>query len=166
MSTLIDILIKSNTLNFLIVVGLLFFIALKFNVEKLLQNIVDEIKSYVETSEDEKINSQKRLDIINGKIQKLPDIKERIKKSTQNSINNYQKKVQKDIEIEKKDITNNSDRLFRLETKKFKNKLTNLLSEKSIEIAKSNAIEQLKENPQLHNTYIENAIKELDEVNI
>ena len=166
MSEFINILIQSNTLNFLIVLALIIFLIKKLNVSNKLQNLADEIANYVNSSETEKNDAQKKLDIINGKVQKLPDVIERIKKSTENSIKNYENKVKKDLQDEKNDISKNADRLFKLETKKFKNKLTNLLSEKSVELARENAIEQLNGNVELHNRYIDSAIDELDRINL
>ncbi len=166
MTEFINILIQSNTLNFLITTGLIIFLLSKLNIREKLQSIADEIKSYVETAENEKNDAQKKLDIINGKIQKLPDVIERIKKSTENSVKNYENKIHKDIEEEKKDISHNAERIFKLETKNFKNKLTDLLSEKSVEAARENAVKQLKGNRELHNHYIDIAIDELDRINL
>ena len=158
--------VQSNTLNFLIVVAIIVIFTVKFNVSKRLQTKADDITNYVKTAENEKNEAQKKLDIINSKVQKLPDVIERIKKSTENNIKNYEKKIQRDIENEKIDISKNAQRIFDLETKKFKNKLTSLLSEESVEAARKNAIEQLKGNRHLHNHYIDAAIDELDRINI
>ena len=49
MLNFVDILIKSNTINFLIVLGIIVFISLKLNIGKRIQNIAEEIKNYVET---------------------------------------------------------------------------------------------------------------------
>ena len=51
-----------------------------------------DVVSLVETAENEKKNAQKKLDIINTKVQRLPEVIERIKKSTEN--NNEQPKTQ------------------------------------------------------------------------
>ena len=166
MSEFVNVLIQSNTLNFFIVLALIVFLIRKLNVSNKLQNIADEIKNYVNSSENEKTDAQNKLDIINGKIEKLPVVIERIKKSTENSIKNYENKIKEDLQEEKDDISNNAQRLFKLETKKFKNKLTNLLSEKSIELARENAIEQLNGNVELHNRYIDSAIDELNRINL
>lgn len=162
----IDILIKSNTLNFLIVLGIIIFGLSKLNVSKKLENLSMEISDYVKSSENEKIEAQKKLDIVNKKVQKLPETIEKIKKITENSVKNYENKILSDIEEEKNDISKSAKRLLNLETKKFKDKLTNLLSEKSVEIARENAKKQLNENMELHNQYINRAIEELDGVSL
>ena len=165
MSDIIQILIQSNTLNFLIVLLIVIFLIKKLNVSGKIEKITNEITNYVESSETEKQQAQTELNRINDKIAKLPAVSERIKKSTQRNINNIAENAKKHTEVQKQDITNNAKRLFKLEARVFKSKLTNLLSEKSIELAKENAIKQLEENPELHNTYIEKAIAELDRIN-
>ncbi len=166
MSDILQLLIQSNTINFLIVLFIVIFLIKKLNVSKKIENVRDEITKYVDSSVKEKEHAEQELNRINDKIAKLPAVVERIKKSTDNNIKNMEKNLQKNIEIKKQDISNNSKRLFNLETKKFKSRLTNLLSEKSIEISRENAIKQLKDNPELHNRYIDKAIEELDKINL
>ena len=164
MSNFIQILIQSNTLNFLIVLLILGFIIKKLNIGMKVDCIKGEIASFVENSENEKKQAEQNLARINDKLAKLPVVIERIKKSTENNIKNIEANVQKKTEIQKQDISKNAERLFKLETKKFKTGLTNLLSEKSVDLAKENAINQLKENPLLHKKYIDSAIDELDRI--
>jgi len=153
-------------INFLIVSCIITFVLFKLKVKRKLSDVANEIKNYVETAENEKKDSEKRLDIINGKIQRLPDVIERIKKSTENNIKNSEKNLKEDIEEEKNDISKNAQRHLRLETGNFKNKLISFLSEKSIEAAAENAKKQLKNNPKLHRVYINKAIEELDRINL
>ena len=54
----------------------------------------------------------------------------------------------------------------KVETKKFKTELSNILSEHSIRIARENAVKQLEENPNLHDKYIEDAIGEIDRITL
>ena len=110
----------------------------------------EEIKSYVDASADEKNIAEQNLSIIKEKIQKLPLQIEDIQKSTENSVKSIGEKIKADIQEQKQDISNNAERILNLEMKKFKQKLTSVLSEKSVEIAKENAINQLNENNELH----------------
>ncbi len=162
MLNIIQILIQSNTVNFLIVLFIVLFLIKKLNVGQKVENLRDEITNYVEVSEKEKTQSEHELSKINDKIAKLPALIERLKRSTERNVKNIEENVYADIEERKQDISKNAQRLFNLETKKFKTGLSNLLSEKSVEIARENAINQLKENPDLHNKYIDTAIEELD----
>lgn len=166
MSDILHLLIHSNTLNFLIVLAILVVIFVKLNLKEKIEVLRDEIRTYVDTSVQEKNVAEKKLLLIKEKIEKLPETIEDIKKSTENSVKSIGEKIRADIEEQKQDIANSAERIFNLETKKFKQKLIATLSEKSVEIARDNAVNQLKENAQLHNKYIDNAIDELDRISL
>ncbi len=166
MAEFFDIIIKSNTLNFIIVAGVLAFLFYKFNVKQKLENLRNDIKSYVDNAENEKELAKKELVKSQDAVNKLPSDIDAIKKDTQTSVNNIELKIASEIEDRKKDIENNAQRLLNLETKKFHSKLINILSEKSVELARDNALEQLNQNKELHNLYIDEAIKELERINL
>ena len=71
-----------------------------------------------------------------------------------------------EIEEKKKDIENNAKRILGLETKKFKSHLSGVLSQASIDLAKKNALEQLNNNRELHDRYINEAIDEIDRIGL
>ncbi len=166
MNEFFDIIIKSNTLNFILVVVLVsvLFTVLKFKDK--ISKLRNEIKDYVENSVQEKETAQENLEKSKSKVEKLPLIIERIEKSAAHNVKNIEERIQHEIEEQKSDIDNNAKRLFNLESKKFNSKLIYLLSEKSIEIAEKNAISQLENNKELHNLYIDSAIEEIDKVNL
>ena len=166
MSEIVHLLVHSNTLNFLIVLSIIVILVVKLNLKDKIEVLREEIKSYVDASADEKNIAEQNLSIIKEKIQKLPLQIEDIQKSTENSVKSIGEKIKSDIQEQKQDISNNAERILNLEMKKFKQKLTSVLSEKSVEIAKENAINQLKENNELHNKYIDNAIEELDRISL
>ena len=166
MSEIVHLLVHSNTLNFLIVLSIIVILVVKLNLKDKIEVLREEIKSYVDASADEKNIAEQNLSIIKEKIQKLPLQIEDIQKSTENSVKSIGEKIKADIQEQKQDISNNAERILNLEMKKFKQKLTSVLSEKSVEIAKENAINQLKENNELHNKYIDNAIEELDRISL
>ena len=68
--------------------------------------------------------------------------------------------------IKKKDIENNAKRILGLETKKFKSHLSSVLSQASVDLAKKNALEQLENNRELHDRYINEAIDEIDRIGL
>lgn len=166
MNEIIQTILQSNIINFLIVLAFLIFLVYKINLSEKLEKVREEITSYIEASEKEKQNAQEELNRINDKIEKLPAVVERIKKSTERNIKNLEENSNKSAEIQKKDISRNAQRLFNLETKKFKTELSNILSEHSIRIARENAVKQLEENPNLHDKYIEDAIEEIDRITL
>ena len=150
----------------MIVVIILAFIFYKLNIKQKLENLQKEIKAYVDSSTDEKELAQKELAKSEQAVEKLPSDIDKIKKDTDNSLKNIENKVYNETEEQKKDIANNAQRLLNLETKKFYSKLISILSEKSVDLAKENAIEQLNQNKDLHKAYIDEAINELDKINL
>ena len=103
---------------------------------------------------------------INEKIKHLPDEIADIKLSAQNNIQGIEKRINEEIEEKKKDIENNAKRILGLETKKFKSRLSAVLSQASIDLAKNNALEQLNNNRELHDKYINDAIDEIDRIGL
>ena len=163
---IIQTLIQSNSLNFIVVLLVVIFILKKMNIQQKFEDIKNQITNYVNESEKEKELSEKGLQEIKNKVEKLPAEIDLIERSVQRSINNFEKKSEKEIQEKCKDIDNTAKRLLNLETKKFKSKLTGILSETSVNLAKDNAINQLKNNRELHDKYIYEAINELDGINL
>ncbi len=163
---IIQLLLQSNSLNFIVVLLIIIFISKKMNIKQIFEDIKNQIANYVNESEKEKELSEKGLQEIKNKVEKLPAEIDLIERSVQRSINNFEKKNEKEIQEKCKDIDNTAKRLLNLETKKFKSKLTGILSETSINLAKDNAVNQLKNNRELHDKYIYEAINELDGINL
>ena len=166
MSDFWHLLLQSNIFNFIIVVAIIVYLFKKFNIKQKIEKLTNEIKSYVDESEKEKIDAEKELRNINNKIEKLPLEIDNINRSADNSVKSLSEKIHAETETQKQDILNNAERLLNLETKKFKSKLVNILSEKSVELVVENTIKQLNSNRELHKKYIDNAISELDRINL
>ena len=166
MSDFLHLLLQSNIFNFILVVAIIVYLVRKFNLKQKIENLTNEIKSYVDESENEKLDAEKELKNINDKIAKLPSEIDNINRSADNSVKSLSEKILTETESQKQDILNNAERLLNLETKKFKSKLVGILSEKSVELVQQNTINQLNSNRDLHKKYIDNAISELDRINL
>ena len=166
MAEIWQIIVQSNTLNFLIVLAVVLFIVSKLDVKSKLEVMKDEIKTYVDASSKEKEDAKNELDEINEKIKHLPEEIADIKQSAENNIRGIEKRINEEIDEKKKDIENNAKRILGLETKKFKSRLSGILSQASIDLAKKNALEQLNDNRELHDRYINEAIDEIDRIGL
>ena len=166
MSDFLHLLLQSNIFNFILVVSIIVYLVRKFNLKQKIEKLSNEIKSYVDESEKEKLDAEKELKNINDKIAKLPSEIDNINRSADNSVKSLSEKIRIETESQKQDILNNAERLLNLETKKFKSKLVGILSEKSVELVQQNTINQLNSNRDLHKKYIDNAISELDRINL
>ncbi len=166
MNSIIHTLIQTNTINFIVVLAVLIFILSKLNAGTKINKIKEEIKEYVENSVSEKTIAEKELEAVEEKIKQLPKETKLIETSAENNIKGLEQKIKKEIEDKKNDIKTSADRILNLEIKQFKSKLTSILSEKSVILAKDNAIEQLKNNSELHNKYINEAIEEIGRISL
>lgn len=166
MADIWQIIIQSNTFNFIIVLAVLLFIMSKLNMAEKIDNLRNDIKSYIEESSAEKQTAKDKLDEINKKIEHLPEELEDIKSSAESNIQGMVKRIELEIEDKKKDIENNANRILDLEIKNFKSKLSAVLSEASVNLSRKNAAEQLQNNRELHDKYIYEAIEEIDKVNL
>lgn len=166
MAEIWQILIQSNTINFLAVAVIIAILCVKLDIKKRLETISNDITSYVENSSLEKELALKELEEINDKILLLDKETEEIKQGEKRNIQSIKEGLETDRENIKNDIKNNVTRLLNLETRKFKLDLTAKLAEKSVELAQKNAQEQLKDNRELHNRYINAAINEIDRIDL
>lgn len=166
MTNIWQLILQTNTFNFIIVLAILILIISKLNVKEKIEHIRDEIKSYVQESSNEKNLAEKELENIKKEVVKLPDEISRIKESAKNSVSSLERKIEAEVKEQMSDIDNNAKRLLSFETKKFKSKLSSILSEASIVLAKDNALKQLENNRELHNKYIEDAIEEINRINL
>ena len=166
MSDFLHLLLQSNIFNFILVVSIIVYLVRKFNLKQKIEKLSNEIKSYVDESEKEKLDAEKELKNINDKIAQLPSEIDNINRSADNSVKSLSEKIRIETESQKQDILNNAERLLNLETKKFKSKLVGILSEKSVELVQQNTINQLNSNQKKKKKYIDNAISELDRINL
>jgi F0F1-type ATP synthase membrane subunit b/b' len=160
------LILESNLINFIVVFVIMAFIIKKINVGDKIENVRKTIKSYVDESSNEKEAAEKELSQIQAKIEHLQDDIKDIETTAQNNIKGFENKIQEEIYEKKKDIDKNAERILNLETKNFKDKLSSVLSEASINLARKNAIEQLKNNRELHNKYINEALEGIDKINL
>lgn len=170
MKETIELILYSNILNLAIIIFAFVYACTKTkvgaNLSSVINSIPQKIADYVNSSIQEKENSIKTLDNVNEQINHLPDEIQDINQSADNNIKNLEIKFQNEIEQKKKDIEINGKRILNLETKKFQQKLTGIISEVSVKLAKENAQKQLNEKKYLHNKYIDNAIDSIDEINL
>lgn len=166
MNNLYETLLHSNTINFIIVVIVIAIICYFLNISEKIEKLQKNIENYVKNSEQEKEHAELELKNTEEKIDKLPEDLADIKLSAENNIKNFEQKLQRETTLKKIDIKNNAERILNLEIKTFKEKLTGTLTEASINLAEQNAKEQLKNNIELHNKYIDEAIDEIHRISL
>ncbi len=158
--------LHSNIINFLLMLWILYAIVKKLNLGKNFESSIDSVKAGIKKSDEEKNNAAKVLEEAKALIDKLPEdikileqnniekvevFKNQIEENTHNTIFNFEKSI---------------DRVIEIEEKKISNILTEQTSHASIELAKQHLTEALKNNPDLHNEFIMNSLDELERVKL
>ena len=156
----------TNTINFIIMIGLLYWLVKKMKLGKSFEQGIKNIQSEIEKSDSTKqtsLNHHKEAqNLINGlpndiktlennSAEKIDIFKKQIKENSQKTINNISINIEKSIQIEEKKISN---------------LLTEQTSQNALQQAKTNLEDMLKNNPKLHDLFIEQSIAELEKVTI
>ena len=166
MAELWDLIVRSNTFNFVVLLAILAVIWNKLNISEKLKFMRQEIADFIEKSKQEKDNAQKKLKTTKKDVEHLSEeINETLEKAKISAQNVFDEiKQMTKIGIEK--IEANVDKIIDNETRKINSKLTNETSQKAIDLAKEKLQKMFDENPQMHNTFIEQSIETLDKVKL
>ncbi len=156
------LIVKSNTFNFLILLGLIIFAIKFFKVGSLIEKACTKVKETVENSDLEKENSKVELQKANETIKNIANEVKEIFDNAQKSAELMGEKILKDADLQAKSIEQNAKKVMEFESKKVALNLTQKTALASLEVAKNHIKNTLKEKPQYHNDFIQKSIDELD----
>lgn len=169
MQPLLDILkylATSNTINFILMVGILYWISRKIELNKIFETGIQKIKTDIKNSENKKEGSKQELEKAKTILDGLPeDIKE-LDNNCNEKIDIFKKQIQDNTKISISKVNSNIERVISIDEKKISTHILEGTAKNSLNIAEQNIIKLLKEKPELHNNFIQNSIDELDRVNI
>lgn len=157
---------KSNTINFIIMVALLCWIASKINLSAGFDKSIENVKSAIKKSDEAVENSNKNLTCIKKEMKKLPAEIEKIEAETQEKAQNLKKQIEISTNKSVENIAKSASKVLDIEEKKVRAEIFNETIENSVAVAEANIIDMLKSNPDLHNQFIEDSLNELDKVSI
>ncbi|MBR2526488.1 ATP synthase F0 subunit B [bacterium] len=157
-----NIIVQTNTFNFIIFV-ILFAIIIKFaKVGNLISSMQLKVKQYVDDSEKAKINSETELKKAEEKVNNVgEEIKEIMDNADLNAVR-IERKILADANIQSESILFNADKLNDANGKRIISDLSQEAALTSVELAKKHIIKVLDKKPQYHAKFIEDCIKELD----
>ena len=164
--SILKTLAESNTINFIIMVALLWVIVKKIRLGELFENASEKIHKNIETSEQTKQKSRETLELSKKRMENLPEEIASLEKTSKNKIQAFEDKIKRNTEQTISDINKSIKRVMDIEEKKVSNIITQKTSKDSIELAKNKIIDRLNKNPDLHNQFIQQSLDELDKVNI
>ena len=154
--------LKTNTFNFLVMVGIFWFLIKKFKLGDMLQSEVLKIKNSIDDSKEAKEKSQQEL---KSAYKEASNVEEKIKEIEQNAKDNildieekYNLESEKQIEA----IKNNALKTIEVKRKEAVSSLENKTVSAAVELAKIHIENLLKNNSSYHQKLIDDSIEELD----
>lgn len=161
-----DIIVRSNTFNFVLLVAIFWFLFKKINVSNFIGKLQQDIINAIENVKKSKELAGEKLSKAKDSVKNLEsDIKAQmdLADNTAKTISdNILEDTEKRIEI----IHSSVDKTIATEEKSLSAKLTEKAAAAAVAIAKNHIINTLKNRPDLHDKYIGESIQELDRINL
>lgn len=159
-----DLIVRSNTFNFLILLAILAILWQKLEIDTKLEKMKVDIANFIENSKKERETADKHLASAKTSVENLDtEIQitlEKAKLSAQNVFDEIQDMAQKSIAK----IEANVDKIIDNEKRKITTKLSDETISASIERASNKLKEMFTQNPQLHEQYINKSIETLERI--
>ena len=157
----------SNLFNFIIMIGLFVYIFMKIkssNVGK--KTEIEIIKEKMDNSENSKNDSYVVLEQVEDKLENSQNEVENILNNASKSAEEFLKKAEIDAQKQIEEIEQNRQKSLSNEIQRIKNQIRKELAIKSIEKTANKFQNKLKENPNLHQKFIDEAIEKISEANL
>ncbi len=156
-----DIIVKTNTFNFAILMIIFAVIFVKLNVPQILENIKNDIASTINNARFEKDLAEKELRKTTKLVKNTDnEVEEKLniaKTNAKTLVNNINKTTKEQI----KHIENNIARVIDSEEKKVNSELSTKTVNSAIQLAKETIINNLKKDKTLHTKFLDKSIEEL-----
>ena len=149
-----NLIVQSNTFNFIAMLVILGILWQKLNLSSAVEKMKSEIALFIENSKTERANSEKHLADTKKSVENLDA------ETKESLFDEIQTMAQKSVEK----IEANVDKIIDNETRKVNTKLSNATADSAINLAKSRLKEMFDANPELHNKHINDAIETLDRI--
>ena len=166
MMELLKKLAESNTINFIIMLGILAVIVIKMNLKASMDTSISNVVGIIKKSDEAKSESVTKLEKSKAEIEKLPTDIENLKKEAKVKADVFKKQIENSSSEEISNIKNSVSRVMSIEEKKISNDLQKKTIEESILMAERNIKRMLSENSDLHRQFIQESLDELDKVNL
>ncbi len=166
LANLWNTIVQTNTFNFAILVLIFAIIFKKIKIGEIIENLKNDIVKSIKLAEDEKskasselAEAKKSIEHLDDEINlTLKDAESRAKMIAEQIFDN----TQKGIEV----IKSNIDKVILNEEKTISTALTDKTAKASIELARNHIMSVLEKQPELHEKYINESIKELDRIQL
>lgn len=161
-----NVIVQSNTFNFLIFIGLFALLFKKINFGAMMDSLQAKVMVLIEDAKkakDDSINELKKTQEISSKV---PMEVKNILDNAEVTADRLGKRILEDAEKQVNSIYKNTDGVVESEGQKIISTLSKKTALASLELAKAHIVKTLQVKPQYHAKFIEDSINELDGFNI
>lgn len=160
-----NLIVESNTFNFIIFVICFAFIFKKINLSGIIGSLQEKIVKVLNEVEKDKKEALEKLASAEKEVENLGAELETILNEAKNSAEVIGKKILSEAEKQLQNIEQNAKKVIEAEEKMIISTLTKETSKASVAAAKNHIQNVLVQTPTLHEKYIDECIEELDKVN-
>ncbi len=161
-----NVIVQSNTFNFLIFIGLFALLFKKINFGAMMDSLQAKVMVLIEDAKrakDDSINELKKTQEVSSKV---PIEVKNILDNAEVTADRLGKRILEDAEKQVNSIYKNTDGVVESEGQKIISTLSKKTALASLELAKAHIVKTLQVKPQYHAKFIEDSINELDGFNI
>ena len=159
-----NLIVASNAFNFVVLVAIIAVVMSKLKVSEMLSALKDSIIAKIESSKKAKADAELSLSDAMDKVKNLDSEVDNKLSLAKMQADNVAKSIQEAANRRVKQISANVDKVIDSESKTLYTKLSDDTVRASVSIATDYITCRLKENPNLHNRYIDEGINELEKV--
>lgn len=161
-----NVIVQSNTFNFLIFIGLFALLFKKINFGAMMDSLQAKVMVLIEDAKrakDDSINELKKTQEVSSKV---PMEVKNILDNAEVTADRLGKRILEDAEKQVNSIYKNTDGVVESEGQKIISTLSKKTALASLELAKAHIVKTLHVKPQYHAKFIEDSINELNGFNI
>lgn len=159
-----NLIVQSNTFNFIIMLVILVMLWQKLDLTSKVETMKNDIANFIENSKKERELASLHLQDAEKSVANLgAEIREKLANSkvlAQNVFDEIQDMAQKSVEK----IEANVDKIIDNETRKVNTKLSHTTADNAINLATQKLKEMFAQKPELHEQHINEAIETLDRI--
>ncbi len=161
-TSLFESILKTNIINFIIVISTLVWIFKKANLGALIQKLADDIRISVEKSSNNAQSAISQYKSTKKAVKDTPKLQEEIISQAKSNAQNIKEKIKQKTLYEKNELIKNIEKIISSQKEKYKKLTLDEVYLASIDLAKEEVQKRLDENT--HQKIIEKSIEELNKI--
>ena len=158
--------LHSNVINFLIMIAIFAYIAVKLNVSQKIEDMRASVQNKVEESDAIKNEAEADLQQIKDSLKNIDEELDAIVKKAEDTAKAFEAKTREDLDKTVESIKLNIEKQIQSEENHVQDTLLKNVSNASVEIAQKQIVSALDKDKQLHRKYIDEFINSIDKLEV